>query len=97
MSTLVCDFTGGFRFDLVVRPNVYAPTSNVYTLDYVFDAALSQVYSAGLPVPSAMWFGFYVMQTVPQYRIHILSSLAVDETQQLDLPPMPAGYWRPGS
>ncbi len=97
MSTLKCDFPGGFEFDLVVRPNVYSPNSNVYTLDYVFDNALSQVYHFGVPVASSMWYGFYTSPTLTQYRILILSSLPVDETQILDLPPMPGSYWRPSA
>jgi hypothetical protein len=95
LSTLVVDFVGGFRFDLVVKFNVYSPNSNTYTLDYVFDNPASQVYLGGVPVASAMWYGFHYMTTRPGTRIHILSSLPVDETQTLDLPPMPSTYWRP--
>lgn len=94
-NTIVCDYGGGsFRFDIVVKPNVFAPTSNTYSLDYVFDNAASQVYSGVTPVPSGMWYGFYKMTTRPEWRILILSSLAADETQRLDLTPK-ANYWRP--
>lgn len=94
-ETLQVDFNpGGFRFDLVVNHKFFVPSSNVYSLDYVFDNAASQVYQAGLPVPSGMWYGFYKMTTRPEWRILILSSLPPDETQRLDLTPK-AGYWRP--
>ena len=94
-ETLVCDYGGGaFRFDLVVTHKFFVPSSNVYSLDYVFDNAASQVYSGGLPVPSGMWYGYYKMTTRPEWRILILSSLAPDETQLLDLDRLP-NYWRP--
>lgn len=94
-ETLVCDYGGGvYRFDLVVNHNFFVPTSNTYSLDYVFDNPASQVYQSGLPVASGMWYAFYPMTTRPEWRILILSSLAADETQLLDLDQKP-GYWRP--
>jgi len=94
-NTLVSDYGGGvFRFDIVIRPVFFVPSSNVYSLDYIFDNPASQVYQGGLPVPSGMWYGFYPMTTRPEWRILILSSLPADETQRLDLDPQPA-YWRP--
>jgi hypothetical protein len=92
---LECDFAGGaYTFSLVVNHKFFVPSSNVYSLDYVFDNAASQVYQGGLPVPSGMWYGYYPMTTRPEWRILILSSLAADETQRLDLTPK-ANYWRP--
>lgn len=94
-ETLVCDYNpGNFRFDLVVNHNFFQPSSNTYSLDYVFDNADSQVYQAGVPVASGMWYAYHPMTTRPEWRIWILSSLAVDETQRLDLVRLP-GYWRP--
>lgn len=94
-ETLSCDYGGGaFTFELVIRHKFFVPTSNTYSLDYVFDNTASQVYQGGIPVASGMWYGFYPMTTRQEWRILILSSLAADESQRLDLDPKP-GYWRP--
>lgn len=94
-NILECDYGGGaFTFSLVVKHNVFVASSNVYSLDYVFDNAASHVDAGGVPVPSGMWYGWYPMTTRPEWRILILSSLAADETQRLDLPRLP-NYWRP--
>ncbi len=94
-NTIHCVFPAGdFTFDLVVHPRFYTPSSNVISLDYVFDNPASQVYQSGVPVPSGMWYAFYPMKTRPEWRIHILSSLAPDENIRLDLTPK-ANYWRP--
>jgi len=98
------DYVGGFlhfdylapliTVDLKIRPVFFAPSSNVYTLDYVFDWAASQVYVSGSPVAAGVGYKFVAMSTEPTWRIQVLATLAIDETQRLDLFPL-AHYWRP--
>jgi hypothetical protein len=80
--------------DLKIRPNFFAPNSNCYTLDYVFDFAASQVYVNGSPILAGVGYRFWPMVSEPTWRIQVLATLAVDETQRLDLFPL-AHYWRP--
>lgn len=83
-----------YTVDLVVWPNFLAATSNRYTLDYVFDFPASQVYLSGVPIAAGVGYKFVAMQTEPTWRIQVLATLAIDETQKVDLARLP-GYWRP--
>jgi hypothetical protein len=80
--------------DLKIRPNFFAPSSNCYSLDYVFDFAASQVYLNGSPIAAGVGYKFVAMVSEPTWRIQVLATLAIDETQRLDLFPL-AHYWRP--
>ena len=83
-----------YTVDLQIRVNVLAPSSNHYSLDYVFDWSSSQTYLSGNPIASSQGYRFVAMVSEPTWRIQILATLAIDETQRLDLAPLP-GYWRP--
>lgn len=83
-----------YEIFLRLNPKVVAPSSNVYTLDYVFDFAASQVYASGVPIAAGVGYKFVAMQSEPTWRIQVLATLAIDETQKLDLAKLP-GYWRP--
>lgn len=97
-------YTGGFlhfdylapvyTVDLKIKPEFFAPSSNWYTLDWVIDWAASQVYVSGSPLAAGVGIRFWPMTTEPTWRIQVLATLAVDETQRLDLFPL-AHYWRP--
>lgn len=80
--------------DLKIKPAFFAPSSNFYTLDWIFDWAASQVYLSGSPISAGVGYRYWPMQTEPTWRIQVLATLAVDETQRLDLFPL-AHYWRP--
>jgi hypothetical protein len=82
------------RVDLWLKPEFEAPNSNVYTLDWIFDWSLSQVYVSGSPVAAGVGYRFVAMQSEPTWRIQVLATLGIDETQKLDLVPL-SGYWRP--
>lgn len=83
-----------YTVDLKIRPHFFAPSSNYYTLDYVFDFAASQVYLFGNPILAGAGYKFVAMSTEPTWRIQVLATLAIDENQRLDLFPL-AHYWRP--
>jgi hypothetical protein len=56
--------------------------------------AASQVYFMGTPIAAGVGIKFWPMTTEPTFRIQVLATLSVDETQKADLFPL-AGYWRP--
>lgn len=97
-------FSGGFLHfdylypaytaDLKVKPEFLAPSSNCYSLDWVIDWAASQSYMGGVPIATSQGYRFVAMSTEPTWRIQLLATLAIDETQLLDLVPLP-NYWRP--
>jgi hypothetical protein len=80
--------------DLKIKPHFFAPSSNTYSLDWVFDWAASQVYLSGSPLAAGVGYKFVAMQSEPTWRIQVLATLAIDESQRLDLFPLPH-YWRP--
>jgi len=79
---------------LVIRPHFYAPNSNVYSLDYVFDGAASSGFYLGLPYP----FGFDVRLIGDpddfSFRIYLPSGLGFNHSIKADLPPL-SSYWLP--
>jgi hypothetical protein len=52
------------------------------------------VFLSGSPIAAGVGVGFYAMKTESSFRLQVLSTLAVDETQLLDLDPV-LGYWLP--
>lgn len=80
--------------DLKIKPAFFAPSSNSYTLDWIFDWSASQVYLSGSPISAGVGYKFVAMSIEPTWRIQVLATLAIDETQRLDLFPL-AHYWRP--
>ena len=78
----------------VVKSQFFLPNSNVYTLDWILDAAASQLYLSGSPIASSSGVAFYAMQTEQAWRIRLVTGLPVDETQTVDLSPLPS-YWQP--
>jgi len=80
--------------DLKIKPEFLAPSSNYYSLDWIIDWSASQVYLSGAPIAAGVGYRWWPMTTEPTWRIQVLATLSVDETQKLDLVPLPA-YWRP--
>jgi hypothetical protein len=83
-----------YHVDLRLKTVFQAPNTNNYTLDFIFDMAASQVYFMGTPIAAGVGIKFWPMTTEPTFRIQVLATLSVDETQKADLFPL-AGYWRP--
>jgi len=71
------------------------PSSNNYTLDHVFDFASSVVTISGVPADVGVGVKFVAMATEQTWRIQVLATLAIDESQRVDLIPL-SGYWRAG-
>jgi len=69
-------------------------TSNVYSLDYVFDPDKSTIYQSGIPIPAAVPIDFKYVPADFSYRIVLVSQLPVDPATVVDYG-QPAGYWQP--
>lgn len=82
-----------YHVQLRVFPYFRSFSSNFYTLDYVFDAASSQVYLNGSPIAAGVGVRFRAMLTEPTWRIQVLATLGVDESQKANLPSN-GSYWR---
>ena len=82
------------HIDLVIQTRFLQWSSNVYTLDHIFDAAASQAYVSGSPVTSSQGIRFWPMLTQPYWRVYTIFGLGVDESQTVNLPPPPSTYWR---
>jgi len=79
---------------LKIRTQFQAPNSNVYSLDYVFDASLSSFTFFGTPIDALVYLDFVFVPQDQHYRINVLSNVGVDHTQEADLFPL-SGYWNP--
>ncbi len=77
-----------------IFPNVYEPSSNFYTLDYVFDPDNSQVYQSGSPIVASAGLTLRYMPGEGVWRIQVLSTLAVDYSVTCDWINL-AGHWWP--
>lgn len=71
----------------------YPATSNTYSLDYIFDGPASQTFVGGVLTPGNSAIVFHAMTTQAAWRIQLLATLPVDESQFADLAPMGSGYW----
>lgn len=79
--------------NFVVSSVFLPPTSNVYSLDHVFDEPASTVFVGGSPYTGDVGIKWVAMQTEPVWRIQLLATLSIDETIRADLQPI-SGYWR---
>jgi len=79
---------------LKISDRFFQPTSNIYSLDYVFDAASSQFLAFGSPIDALIYLDFVFVPNDQHYRINVLSNVGVDPLVIADLAPLP-GYWNP--
>jgi len=82
-----------YHIVLHMTDGFFPPTSNVYSLDHLFDATASQVYLSGVPIPAGVGVLFFPMTVEPTWRVQVLATLPVDETVTVDLQPL-SNYWR---
>ncbi len=80
--------------NLVIQPRFYAPSSNHYSTDFIFDAAASQAYYLGLPYLAAFDIGLIFDPVDFSWRIRVKGSGTAGTPTRADLPVL-AGYWAP--
>lgn len=78
---------------LVIFPRFYAPSSNVYSTDYVFDAAASQAYYLGSPYSAGFGITLIADPVDFSWRLKVIGSGSSGTPTRADLPPLP-GYWQ---
>lgn len=79
---------------LKIHDHFFAPNSNVYSLDYVFDASSSTFTLSGTPIDALVYLDLVFVPADQHYRINVLSNVGVEPTETADLSPLP-GYWNP--
>ena len=79
---------------LKIQTYFQAPNSNVYSADYVFDAALSTFTLSGTPIDALVYLNYIFVPSEMHYRINVLSNVGLDTAQVADIVPL-AGYWNP--
>lgn len=79
---------------LQIRTKFFTPSSNVYSLDYVFDASASQAYYLGSPYLAAFDIRLFPDPVDYSFRIKVSGSGASGAPTRADLPPLPH-YWLP--
>lgn len=95
-NVLIFDYLSTFiHCEWVVDARFFPPTSNVYSLDYVLDAAASSTYVGGVLTPGNSALRFWPMTTEPTWRVQVLATISPDEAQVADLVALASGYWRP--
>jgi len=82
------------RWGLQFNLNFYAPSSNVYSLDYVFDLANSYSFVGLIPTPTSINFGLMFVPGEGSFRLGTEPSLPGDPAWTVDLPAL-ANYWLP--
>jgi hypothetical protein len=81
--------------NLVIRSAFYPPSSNVYSLDYVFDASASQAYYLGVPYSAAFDIKLIGDPVDFSWRIKVIGSGTAGTPSRASLLPMGVDYWLP--
>lgn len=82
------------HWDMLVSDEFYPPTSNVYSLDRVFDLSGSFSYVSGSPVPTVLNFGLMFVPGEFDFRLGTSAGDAGDPAETVDLPTLD-DYWLP--
>jgi len=81
-------------YNLAITSRFFAPTSNVYSLDFVFDPAGSYATIGGVLIDTGLFIATVFDPVDFSYRIHCEASSPPDPSLVVDLVPVP-GYWTP--
>lgn len=79
---------------MVIKPHFYAPSSNHYTSDYVFDGAASQAYYLGVPYLAGFDITLINDPVDFSWRIKLGVPGHFGTPSRIDLPAL-SDYWRP--
>lgn len=75
-----------YVWDLTVRPEVFSPSSNVYSLDHVFDLDNCNFYVNGVPTPNILTMRLGYVTDERELKILIASEFGFD--------PDNTAYWQ---
>lgn len=82
------------RWQLQLNLNFYAPSSNYYTTDYVFDLANSYSFAGAIPTPTTIAWGLMFISGEGSFRMGPGAGTPGDPAWRADLPAVP-NYWLP--
>lgn len=83
-------------WDMVISPEFFPASSNVYSLDRVFDLDSSFSFQVGIPTPTSIYFGIEYVDGEFWPRLGTFPGVLGDPTNKADLPAL-ANYWLPYS
>jgi hypothetical protein len=88
------DTVGHYEWFLQIWENFFEPTSNNYSLDYVFDESRCYFYSSGIITPNTnpLWLGFIPNEF--EWRIGMSNLNFTANGLTVDFPVL-SDYWRP--
>lgn len=81
-------------YNLAIDSRFYPPTSNYYTLDYVFDQPSCYATIHGVPIDTGAQILLSPDPVTFSWRIRIFDGFPPDHALIADLAPVP-DYWRP--
>jgi hypothetical protein len=84
----------GHDFLFWITDRFLPPSSNVYSLDFVFDPSLSYFKVFGVPVANSIAVGLVSDPVDFSWRINVGFGLPISHLVTADLTPLPS-YWRP--
>jgi len=79
---------------LEIADRFWTPSSNVYSLDYVFDRDGSYLMRDGVVIDAIFWLALPFVVELQQYRVQVFADVGYDYTISADLLPL-ANYWCP--
>ena len=82
------------HWDLRISDEFYPASSNVYSLDHVFDLPNCFSYVGGVLTPTSINFGLMYVPGEIAFRLGTLPGAAGDPSWQVDLPVL-SDYWLP--
>jgi len=82
------------KWDMVISDRFFPPSSNTYSMSYIFDLSLSFSYVGAVPAPTTINFGLMFIDGEGSLRLGTEPSLLGDPATAVDLVPL-AGYWLP--
>ena len=88
------DDSGGIHWRLALTEKFVAPTSNTYSLDYIWDAEASVATIAGVPTAAGAYIFIDYMPEEPGIQLQVQASASTGARHGILLPPLPSSYWR---
>lgn len=83
-----------YHGSLLIADRFWTPSSNIYSPDFVFDAASSSFTLSGVPIDALIYLDFIFVPEEQHYRVKVLANIAYDPAQTADIAPL-SGYWNP--
>lgn len=91
-TLLLQNFSLNLLYSMPLQHRFFTPSSNVYSLDYVFDAAACNAFISGVPITTGAQISFVADPHDFSWRIRVFTEPFASPPLVADLPPL-AGYW----